>query len=70
MNNTNTDSSAGSARSHLRAEIAKKRLERLNKHAKEQVLDRTMKKFGIDKEKFKQDLDAVTKAGGFKVELE
>lgn len=50
-------------RMNLQAKLEQKRLERASKHAKQQVLDRTFKKLGIDSEKFKQDLEQVKKSG-------
>lgn len=56
-------------RDQLRSKILEKRLSRSNKHTQEQVLEKTMKKMGIDKERFQKDLENVTKAGGFHIDV-
>lgn len=62
--NTNISQS----RAILQAKIAEKRLQRASRHAKDQILERTMKSMGIEKEKFQKDLEAVTKAGGLTID--
>mgnify|MGYP005657452149 CR=1 FL=1 len=54
-------------RAKLREKIATQRIPRSSKEQKEHTLDKTMKEMGIDKEKFKADLEAVKKQGGLSV---
>jgi hypothetical protein len=54
-------------RAKLREKIATQRITRSSKEQKEHTLDKTMKEMGIDKEKFKADLEAVKKQGGLSV---
>jgi len=49
----------------LHAKIGEKRIQRSSKTAKEHTLERTLRTLGIDKDKFKADVDAVQKQGGF-----
>lgn len=51
------------SRKLLRGKIAEKRISRSSKLIKEHTLDKTLKDLGIDKEKFKQDLEAVQSRG-------
>lgn len=53
----------------LRAKISEKRIERSSKHSRENILDKTLKDIGIDKEKFKKDLEEVKKQGGLDINL-
>ena len=53
----------------LKAKIAEKRISRSSKVQKEIVLDQTLKKLGIEKDKFKADLEAVRKQGGLEINL-
>ena len=51
----------------LRAKISEKTIERSNKNQKEQILEKTLKDIGIDKEKFKADLEKVKQNGGLEI---
>mgnify|MGYP005987519343 FL=1 len=51
-------------RQKLRAKIGESRISRSSKHNKEKVLDKELKKMGLDKEKLKADISAVKKQGG------
>lgn len=51
------------AKSLLRSKITERRISRSSKAIKEHTLDKTLKNLGIDKEKFKQDLEAVQSRG-------
>lgn len=53
----------------LRAKISEKRIERSSKQSRENILDKTLKDIGIDKEKFKKDLEEVKKQGGLDINL-
>ena len=52
-------------RNKLRAKIGEKRISRSSKQSKEKVLEKTLKKVGIDKDKLKADIEALKKQGGF-----
>ena len=52
-------------RNKLKLKLNEKSLSRSTKIKKEAVVDKKFKKLGIDKEKFKSDLEAVKKQGGF-----
>lgn len=56
-------------RNMLKAKIGEKRIQRSTKDHKEQVLNKTLKNIGIDKEKFKKDLEELKKQGGLKVDM-
>ncbi len=51
-------------RQKLRAKIGESRISRSSKQSKEKVLDKELKKMGLDKEKLKADISAVKKQGG------
>ena len=53
----------------LRAKIEEKRIQRNNKHAKDIILEKTLKQMGIDKKKFQEDMDLVKKQGGLEMNL-
>lgn len=44
-------------------------IKRSSKNKKEAILEKTLKKIGIDKDKFKSDLEAVKKQGGFEINI-
>ena len=48
----------------LHEKLQYKRIARSGKKRQENMLDKTFKEMGIDKEKFKQDLENVKKQGG------
>ena len=52
-------------RSKLKIKLGDKRLNRSSKMKKEVVIDKNLKKLGIDKDKLKNDIEAVKKQGGF-----
>lgn len=56
-------------RAMFRAKIVEKRIQRSSKALKEHVLEKTLKQIGIDKDKFKSDLEAVQKQGGLEINL-
>ena len=60
MKNTNREK----LRQKLRAKIGENRISRSSKQSKEKVLDKELKKMGLDKEKLKADISAVKKQGG------
>lgn len=53
----------------LRDKLGEKCIDRSTKKAKEEVLNKTLKHFGIEKDKFKADLDAVRKQGGLEINV-
>lgn len=53
------------AKTKLRNKILEKSLSRSSNVRKDTMMDRDMKKMGVDKEKFKADLEAIKKQGGF-----
>jgi hypothetical protein len=61
--------SSAELRNMLRAKIGEKRIERSSKQSKENILDKTLKDIGIDKEKFKKDLEEIKKQGGLEMNL-
>jgi hypothetical protein len=56
-------------RERLKAKIEDKCMGRSSKKVKETVLNKTLKHFGIEKDKLKADLDAVKKQGGLEIKL-
>lgn len=54
----------------LKARIGEKKIQRSSKEKKENILEKTLKDIGIDKEKFKNDLEAIKKQGGLQISLE
>lgn len=54
----------------LKAKIGEKKIQRSSKEKKEHVLDKTLKDIGIDKEKFKNDLEAIKKQGGLQINMD
>ena len=56
-------------RNMCRAKRGELRIQRSSKAQKEAILDNTLKQMGIDKEKFKKDLEAVRKQGGLEVNI-
>lgn len=51
-------------RNKLRERIVERQIGRSSKENKEKILTDTLQSMGIDKEKFKKDLEAIQKAGG------
>jgi hypothetical protein len=47
----------------LRAKIGEKQISRNGKAQKEAILDKTLTSLGLDKDKFKADLEAIKKQG-------
>jgi hypothetical protein len=64
-----SDKSSSELRNMLRAKIGEKRIKRSSKQNRENILDKTLKDIGIDKEKFKKDLEEVKKQGGLEMNL-
>lgn len=56
-------------RNLCRAKRGEMRINRSTKLQKENILDKTLKQIGIDKEKFKKDLEAVKKQGGLELNI-
>lgn len=56
-------------RNMLRAKIGEKCIMRGSKQHKENVLEKTLKQIGIDKNKFKSDIEAVKNQGGFTLNM-
>lgn len=52
----------------LKTKILDKSLKRSSNNRKDLLMDKNFKKMGIDKEKFKTDLEAVKKQGGLSPE--
>jgi hypothetical protein len=53
----------------LKSKLGEKRINRTSKLNKELILDKTLKELGIEKDKFKADLEAVKKQGGLEINL-
>jgi hypothetical protein len=53
----------------LKSKLGEKRINRSSKLNKELILDKTLKELGIEKDKFKADLEAVKKQGGLEINL-
>ena len=53
----------------LRAKLGEKCIGRSSKKAKEAVLSKTLKHFGIEKDTLKADIDAVRKQGGLEINI-
>ena len=53
----------------LKNKISDKKMGRSGKKQKELILGQTFEKFGIDIDKFKDDLKAVQKQGGLEINL-
>lgn len=53
----------------LREKIGEKGISRNTKKNKEKILDKGLKDLGIDKEKFKEDLEKIKKQGGLEINL-
>jgi hypothetical protein len=53
----------------LKARIEEGKISRSSKLAKQDILDKTLKNMGIDKEKLEKDMEEVRKQGGFSINL-
>lgn len=53
----------------LKSKIQDKQMGRSGKDQKEKVLEKTLGSLGIDKDKFKADLEAVKKQGGLEISM-
>lgn len=53
----------------LRSKIGERRIQRSTKKTREHILDKTLKKIGIDKEQLKKDLENVKKQGGLELNI-
>jgi hypothetical protein len=53
----------------LRARIEEGKISRSSKSAKQDILDKTLKNMGIDKEKLEKDMEEVKKQGGLTINL-
>ena len=56
-------------RAKLRAKLGEDKIKRSNKFQKDQILTKTLKDMGINKEKMQKDMEAVKKQGGFTLNL-
>lgn len=53
----------------LKARIEEGKISRSSKLVKQDILDKTLKNMGIDKEKLKKDMEEVKKQGGLTINL-
>ena len=53
----------------LKSKITEKQIYRSGNNQKEKVLEKTLGSLGIDKDKFKADLEAIKKQGGLEINL-
>ena len=60
--------SKDSLRNSLKTKILEKNMKRCSTVRRDGLMEKDFKKFGIDKEKFKADLEALKKQGGFSPE--
>ena len=56
-------------REKLRLKLGNKKLRRTNKKVRNQIMEKGLKKEGVDLEKLKKDIEAVNKQGGLTVDL-
>jgi hypothetical protein len=56
-------------RQELRYKISEGQISRSNKQNKELILEKNLKKMGLDKDKLKADIEAVNKQGGLTLNL-
>ena len=55
-------------RAKLKEKLGEKCIMRSSKHTKKAIFDKTLSDMGIDKEKFKQDMEDVKKQGGLTID--
>ena len=65
MEQVETSDENSKLRNNLKNEIKEQKLKRSSNIKKELIVDKNFKKLGIDKQKFKDDLEALKKQGGF-----
>ena len=53
----------------LKSKITEKQISRNGKNQKEIILEKTLGSLGIDKNKFKADLEAIKKQGGLEISM-
>lgn len=53
----------------LKSKITEKQICRSGKDQREKVLEKTLGSLGIDKDKFKADLEAIKKQGGLEINM-
>ena len=53
----------------LKSKITEKQISRSGKIQRETVLEKTLGSLGIDKDKFKADLEAIKKQGGLEISM-
>lgn len=53
----------------LKSKLQDKQIDRNGKKQKELFLEKNLEKIGIDKDKFKADLEAVKKQGGLEINM-
>lgn len=63
------ESNRDELRRKLRAKIGESRISRGSKQSKEKVLETTLKRMGLDKDKLKADIEALKKQGGLTINL-
>ena len=54
----------------LRGKIGEHKMKRSSKETREKVFSEGLKEMGIDKEKFKEDLENIKKQGGLNISLD
>ena len=65
MEQVETSDENSKLRNNLKNKIKEQKLKRSSNIKKELIADKNFKKLGIDKQKFKDDLEALKKQGGF-----
>jgi hypothetical protein len=65
MEQVETSDENSKLRNNLKNKIKEQKLKRSSNIKKELIVDKNFKKLGIDKQKFKDDLEALKKQGGF-----
>jgi len=53
----------------LKSKITEKQICRSGRNQKETILEKTLGSLGIDKDKFKADLEAIKKQGGLEISM-
>jgi hypothetical protein len=53
----------------LRGKIGERQIQRSSKEKREKIFSEGLKEMGIDKEKFKEDLEKIKKQGGLNISL-
>jgi len=53
----------------LKSKITEKQMGRIGRNQRETVLEKSLGSLGIDKDKFKADLEAIKKQGGLEINI-